>query len=130
MIWIIFTVFMVVETTIHALIINRGIDPTPDHKKWGSLIAIIARLGYWVLLWWGLGGGGWLLLSLYALGSLFLHLLVFPVLLNWMTGKEANHLGNGTTDKILALVPPIARWFWLLCLATGMIYGYFNPDLL
>lgn len=136
MIWITFGILMIIEIIVHAIIINRGTDPTPDGKRGGSNTVIYVRFLY---VWanylffnqapWR-SDGDWLLFTLYILGVLFTHLLVFPVMLNLFTGKTAHHLGKGFTDKQLAKLPPIARWFWLLCLSAGMIYGYFHPELL
>lgn len=138
MIWITFALLMAIEIAVHARLINKGTDPTPDDKKGGSNTVIYVRFLY---VWanyiifnqapWR-SDGDWLLFTLYLLGVLFSHLLIFPVALNFFSKprKAAHHLGKGWTDRQLAKVPPIARWFWLLCLAAGMIYGYFHPQLL
>jgi hypothetical protein len=134
MIWIIFSSLMILETVVHAVLIRKGIDPTPDWRKGGSTFAVAVRFAYWGLTWYffnrDLSDIDWLLLSLYALGAMFLHLLIFPVLLNMLTYKPLDWLGRGWTDRQLKKLPPIARWFWLACLAAGMIYGYFHPELL
>lgn len=131
MIWILWLVFIIVEVISHWYVIEViQFDPTPDGKKTLSHLVVF---GYRILVWSILchfGGGSNLEILMYLLGCLFSHLLLFPILLNRSRGLKADYLGDGFTDKILKLAPFIARVFWLMVLTAGMIYGYYNTDLL
>jgi hypothetical protein len=124
MIFPVFVILMVCEAIIHSHYILQGIDPTPDQKRWGSIVAVLARFSYFGVMLFFIPTE-WSYIGYFTFGCLFIHLLLFPIILNFLIYKPVDHLGKGFTDSLLAKVPPIARWFWLLCLASGMVYGYY-----
>ena len=132
MIWILWHIFIFIESKVHAFIIAKGYDPTPDDKivTWSKLAVIVSRLVAYLAL---------VILFkptthqyiVFTLGALFTHLLFFPIILNKWRGMRPHYLGNGITDKILKLFPQFAFRVWcLLVLCASAIYTYYNTDLL
>lgn len=132
MIFILWILFIAVEAAGHWYIIEVAeFDPTPDGKKsFRHISVIMARLIIYLILWWTLGVKHDAEFWMFTLGCLFTHLLIFPILLNLMRGVRPHYLGKGFTDKILAYLPFQARVWFLLVLSVGMIYGYYNTNLL
>jgi hypothetical protein len=132
MIWILWIAFINVEVILHWYIIEvKEKDPTPDGKaSINHLFVITSRLIVFTLLYYFLGVREHAEFITFLLGGLFTHLLIFPIGLNMARGLRPHYLGNGFTDKILGVLPFIARVWFLLVLSVGMIYAYYNTDLL
>jgi hypothetical protein len=132
MIFTLWIVFIGLEAFTHAYVIHElNIDPTPDGKFTFKHFCVIgARYIVYLVLWWVLGIKGDAEFWMFTLGCLFTHLLLFAPILNLLTMKPIHYLGQGTVDKVLAYLPFQARVWFLLVLSAGMIYGYFNTDLL
>ena len=132
MIWIFWLLFIIGETVIHWFVIEViQYDPTPDGRRsFGHVLVMSARFICYMSLYWAFGIKHNAEFWMFTLGCLFTHLLIFPILLNLMRGPRPHYLGKGFTDKILAILPFQARVWFLLVLSAGMIYGYFNTDLL
>ena len=132
MIFILWILFIVWEASAHWFIIEElQVDPTPDGERtWSHVLVISARGLAYMILWWTLGIKHDAEFWMFSFGCLFTHLLIFPILLNVMRRLPIHYLGKGFTDKILEFLPFQARIWFLLVLSAGMIYGYFNTDLL
>lgn len=132
MIFILWILFIVLECATHWFIIEMvQFDLTPDGRKSFSHVLVgSARFIVYMLLWWTLGIKHNAEFWMFTFGALFTHLLIFPILLNLMRGVRPHYLGKGFTDNILSVLPFQARVWFLLVLSVGMIYGYFNTDLL
>jgi len=132
MIFILWILFIVVESLAHWFVIEMiQFDLTPDQKKSTSHVFVIGVRGIvYMILWWTLGIKDNAEFWMFTLGCLFTHLLIFPILLNLMRGIRPHYLGKGFTDNILSYLPFQARVWFLFVLSAGMIYGYFNTDLL
>lgn len=132
MIWILWILFIVVEAVSHWYVIEViQFDPTPDDKKTLNHLLIIGyRVVVFGLLFAAFGVHRDPEFVMFTFWCLFTHLLLFPILLNLARGLRPHYLGKGFTDKILALLPFQARVWFLLVLSAGMIYGYYNTDLL
>ena len=132
MIFLLWIAFIFLECLTHWFVIEMiQFDLTPDHRKsFSHLIVMGSRFIAYMVLWWSLGVHQNSEFWMFTLGCLFTHLLIFPILLNLMRGVRAQYLGKGFTDKLLAILPFQARVWFLLVLSVGMIYGYYNTDLL
>lgn len=132
MIFALWIVFIGLEAFTHAYVINElHIDPTPDGRSsFGHLAVMSARYIVYLALWWAFGIKADAEFWMFTLGCLFTHLLLFGPILNFLTLKPIHYLGQGTIDKGLAYLPFQARVWFLSVLSAGMIYGYFNTDLL
>lgn len=132
MIFILWILFIVLECATHWFIIEIiQFDLTPDHRKsFSKVIVKSSRVIACMILWWTLGIKHNAELFMYIFGAFFTHLLIFPILLNLMRGVRPHYLGKGFTDNILGYLPFQARVWFLLVLSVGMIYGYYNTDLL
>lgn len=132
MIFAIWLVFIILEAIAHDYIIEVAkFDPTPDNKfSFSKLGVVISRIGAYLGFWWLFGVHNNAEFWCYTIAALAMHLLVFPVLLNFLRGKQPHYLGNGGVDRILKWFPPLVRWTWLLFISVGFIYAYYNTDLL
>ena len=132
MIFLLWIAFIFLECLTHWFVIEMiQFDLTPDHRKsFSHLIVMGSRFIAYMVLWWSLGVHQNSEFWMFTLGCLFTHLLIFPILLNLMRGMRIHYLGKGFTDNILAILPFQARVWFLLVLSVGMIYGYYNTDLL
>ena len=132
MIFLLWIAFIFLECLTHWFVIEMiQFDLTPDHRiSFSHLIVMGLRFIAYMVLWWTLGIHQNAEFWMFTLGCLFTHLLIFPILLNLMRGVRAQYLGKGFTDKLLAILPFQARVWFLLVLSVGMIYGYYNTDLL
>lgn len=132
MIFAIWLVFIILEAIAHDYIIEVvKFDPTPDNRfSFSKLGVVISRIGAYLGIWWLFGIHNNAEFWCYTIAALAMHLLVFPVLLNFLRGKQPHYLGNGGVDRILKWFPPLVRWTWLLFIAFGFIYTYYNTDLL
>jgi hypothetical protein len=132
MIFLLWIAFIGIEAFTHAYVIHElHFDPTPDGKwSFDHLIVMGIRYVVYIFLWWILGIKGNAEFWMFTLGCLFTHLLLFAPILNLLTMKPIHYLGQGFFDKILGYLPFQARIWFLLVLSAGMIYGYFNTDLL
>jgi hypothetical protein len=129
MIFIPWILFIIAEAFTHRYFIKKGVDPTPDDLDIKHLLVVGSRYAVYVILLYTFKPVK-AEFVMFTLGALFTHLLIFGPLLNKITGKELHYLGNGFWDRVLGLVPFIFRIWSLLVLSAGMIYGYFNTDLL
>jgi GNAT superfamily N-acetyltransferase len=132
MIFTLWILFIVIEASVHWYIIEVAeVDPTPDGKtSWFHVFVMTARMLVYMILWWTLGIKHNAEFWMFTFGCFFTHLFIFPILLNMMRGLRPHYLGKGFTDKILAYLPFQARVWFLLVLSAGMIYGYYNTNLL
>lgn len=133
MIWILWLLFIGIETVIHYFIIEIiQYDLTPDQKliTLSKALVIFLRGSAFFVLWSELGIHHNAEFWCYFSGALFSHLLIFPILLNVLRGKPIHYLGQGTIDNILNVLPFIFRVWCLLVLSAGAMYAYFNTDLL
>lgn len=133
MIFLLWHVFIILEALTHWFLIDCiGLDPTPDKKflTWSKVVVIGSRFAVFFGLWWTLGIHENIEFWCYFSGALFSHLLWFPLVLNKLRGKRLDYLGKGPVDLVLGVLPPLARWWFLLVLEVAAIYTYFNPDLL
>jgi hypothetical protein len=132
MIWLLWHIFIVVESKIHEVFISVGFDPTPDDKfiTWSKLCVVSLRFVVYLVLVI-VYQPELVQYVVFTLGALFTHLLLFPILLNKWRGLQLHYLGNGFTDKILKLSPSFVFRVWcLLVLSASAIYTYYNTDLL
>lgn len=133
MIWIIWHIFIVLDSAAHWYIIEvLGKDPTPDNKlvTWSKIGVVAARVVAYAALARWVATDALIEQVCFGLGALFSHLLFFPLLLNAFRGKPAHYLGKGPVDRLLALTVPLFRWWSLLILTVAAIYTYYNPELL
>jgi len=131
MIWILWILVIVLEAISHWYVIEIvRYDITPDKISVNHFVIIGYRMLIFSLLYYFFGIHEGKEFVMYLLGALFTHLLIFPILLNKARGLRPHYLGKGFTDRILATLPFIARVWFLLVLSIGMIYGYYNTDLL
>lgn len=134
MIFIIFLLALQVEVFLHFWIIRKlQYDPTPDEifLNLSKVLVIAFRILYPSLIYFFMGERTWLALDLYVVTCLSLHLLLFPVELNWAMGKPLHYLGKGPVDSLLAKIPSFTFRVWCLgVLAAGFWHAYYNQDLL
>lgn len=133
MIFIYWHLFILLEGFVHSYLIEiTRYDPTPDDKfiTWSKVAVIGLRLVVFFVLWWTLGIHENIEFWCYFSGALFSHLLWFPLVLNKLRGKRLDYLGKGPVDRVLGILEPQTRWWFLLVLEVSAIYTYFNPDLL
>jgi hypothetical protein len=136
MIWLLWHLFIILESVGHWFVINIiGYDLTPDKKLVTlSKVAVIGlRLAAFLLLWWEFGDHYTPEAICYGTGALFTHLLFFPVLLNLWRGKPIDYLGAGTIDKLIqwsTMDNFVWRVFCFLIIYASAIYTYYYTDLL
>jgi hypothetical protein len=133
MIFILWHAFIILEVALHYFVIEViQYDLTPDKYliTWSKVLVVIVRFIAFFGLWWAFGIKADPEFWMYFSGALASHLLLFPVLLNFVRYKPLDYLGKGLVDRILGILPPLARWWFLLVISAGAWYGYFNTDLL
>lgn len=141
MIWLVWFLLLQIEIFAHYFFIEvKHKDITPDNKfAWSKVLVVAYRVAACFIPWLFLGVHLPLETVLYILGCLFLHLLIFPVQLNKLRGKDAFHFGNGFFDQYVLMgkwmkdapfMYHVGRLFMYADLAAGMIYAYYNPHLL
>ena len=132
MIWIFWLLFIIAECLMHWYFIEvRHEDPTPDGKfTFRHVLVIGARFIVFVALSALLKHPDQIAYICFCIGAFTTHLLIFAPLLNAMRGERLDYLGKGFTDKILAISPFIFRVWALFIISLGMLYAYYNTDLL
>ncbi len=128
LIWVYWLAFMQVEIFVHWFVINIiKFDLTPDSKwiTFSKALVVGARLAVYFLLWWKVGVHDNWHYWMFTIGCFATHMLIFPIQLNWMSGKKLHYLGTGFFDRLLALFPLFAFRVWtFLVISAGMIAGY------
>jgi len=133
MIWIFCILFIVAECLLHWYFIEvREEDPTPDGKiTFRHVLVIGSRFIVFVILSALFKHPDQIAYICFVVGAFSSHLLLFAPVLNAMRGKRLHYLGQGFTDKILALSPSFLFRIWVLFVITvSAIYTYYNTDLL
>jgi len=146
MIWIFWLLFIVAECLMHWYFIEvKHEDVTPDGKAtFRHVIVIGLRLIVFVALLWThhisfdlIGESFAIIISPYleaiflTIGATCLHLMIFGPMLNAMRGVPLHYLGKGLVDRFLNLTPSFVFRIWgLAVISAGMIYAYYNTDLL
>ena len=136
MIWLLWGIFIELETTAHWFVINILLfDLTPDKRivTLSKALVIAARLGVYYWLWYKLGVHYNYEYWCFTLGAFCTHTLIFPIQLNLMSNKPAHYLGKGLFDRALDKVffSSLAWRVWCLLVLSGTaIYTYYNTDLL
>lgn len=124
MIWILWIVFIVLDSLLHSYLIKNKYDI--NHYIAASYRIVIA-----VTLYMFTGINNFKHFNIYLFGAFFSFWLLFNILLNYWRQLPIEYLGKASwLDRLESKVPFIASAFWKLVLAIGLIYGYYNAELI